>query len=128
MPRQAVPRPVTLGELIARDELLWIFCRACAREVEIKARAFVCPLSPETAIPEIAPRMRCRCGSRRVSVRGEVVDGGVVLERMLLRGSGLPVPWTGRREGSDPPKTPEIRCKSATSPKISADCPDLPWD
>lgn len=90
-------RPVTLGELIEKDELLWIFCRACCREVEIAASAFPHPLPSDFPVYKIAPLLRCTCGARQTSIAAPNGEVGVIYERMALRGYGLPA-RVGRHE------------------------------
>ncbi len=80
-------------ELIEKDELLWIYCRACCREVEVAASAFPHPLPRDFPVYKIAPLLRCTCGARQARIGGQLGVQGVIQERLLLRGYGLPVAW-----------------------------------
>jgi hypothetical protein len=55
--------PVTLGDLIHEDELLWVYCRECCHERDVNLANV--PLPGRKAVPEIGKRMKCsNCGSK----------------------------------------------------------------
>ena len=72
--------PVTLGDLIHADKLLWVYCRDCGHERDVNPANV--PLPADTAVPEVSKRMKCsKCGSRKVDARPELYPGGVVAMR-----------------------------------------------
>jgi hypothetical protein len=76
--------PVTLGDLIREDKLLWAYCSGCHHERDLNAATI--PLPPETPVPEIGKHMRClACGSRKISTKPELYVNGVVAMRHRLR-------------------------------------------
>ena len=76
--------PVTLGDLIREDKLLWVYCRECCHERDVNPANV--PLPADTAVPEIGKRMKCsNCGLRAVETKPELYLGGVVAMRRRLR-------------------------------------------
>ena len=72
--------PVTLGDLICDDKLLWVYCRACGHERDITPPNV--PLPPETPVPDVGNHMRCsKCGSRKIDSKPELYPGGVTAMR-----------------------------------------------
>jgi hypothetical protein len=75
-----VSKPVTLGDLMRDDKLLWVYCCACGHERDVTPATV--PLPSETAVPEIAKHMRCSvCGSRKIDTKPELYPGGVATMR-----------------------------------------------
>ena len=63
--------PVTLGDLIRADKLLWVYCRDCHRERDVNPANV--PLPADTPVSEIGKRMKCsNCGSRAVETKPEL--------------------------------------------------------
>jgi hypothetical protein len=57
--------PVTLGDLIAADKLLWVYCRECGHERDLNPA--MVPLPADTRVPDIGKHMKCSvCGSRKI--------------------------------------------------------------
>ncbi len=78
------PGPVTLGDLIREDKLLWVYCRECCDERDVNPANV--PLPADTPVPEVGKRMKCSaCGSRQVETKPELYPGGVVAMRARLR-------------------------------------------
>ena len=76
--------PVTLGDLIREDKLLWVYCCDCYHERDVNPATV--PLPPETPVPEVVKHMKCSaCGSRKIDARPELYPGGVVAMRERLR-------------------------------------------
>ena len=76
--------PVTLGDLIHEDELLWVYCCDCYHERDVSPATV--PLPAETPVPEVGKHMKCSaCGSRKIDARPELCPGGVVTMRERLR-------------------------------------------
>ncbi len=48
--------PVTLGDLIREDKLLWIYCRECCHERDVNPSNV--PLPGHTPVPEVGKHMR----------------------------------------------------------------------
>jgi len=71
---------LTFGHVVAKDQLIWLQCRSCWREVEISARAMPQRIPHDTWFPDIAKLLRCKCGSREVSVMPEIYPGGFLGE------------------------------------------------
>jgi len=67
---------LTFGHMVDRNQLVWIQCRSCWREVEILAGAMPQRIPHETPFPKIVKFLKCRCGSREISVMPEVYPGG----------------------------------------------------
>ena len=68
--------PVTLGDLVRDDKLLWVYCCDCGHERDVNPAAV--PLPAETPVPEVGKRMRCsKCGSRKINTKPELYPGGV---------------------------------------------------
>ena len=79
-----MPQPVTLGDLIREDKLLWVYCCNCCHERD--ANPANVPLPADTAVPEVGKKMKCsKCGSRGVETKPELYPGGVVAMRERLR-------------------------------------------
>src|SRR5436190_10635586 len=58
--------PVTLGDLIGADKLLWVYCRDCCHERDLNPANV--PLPADTPVPDAGKRMKCSvCGSRKIS-------------------------------------------------------------
>jgi hypothetical protein len=75
-----VTGPVTLGDLIEADKLLWVYCRDCCHERDVTPATV--PLPPETSVPDIGKHMKCaKCGSRNVTTTPEQYPGGVIAMR-----------------------------------------------
>jgi hypothetical protein len=63
--------PVTLGDLIREDKLLWVYCCDCGRERDVTPATV--PLPPETPVPDVAKHMKCSaCGSRKINTKPEL--------------------------------------------------------
>ena len=43
--------PITLGDLVRDDKLLWVYCRACGRERDVNPATV--PLPAETPVPDV---------------------------------------------------------------------------
>jgi hypothetical protein len=77
-------RPVTLGDLVREDKLLWVYCCECGHERDVTPATV--PLPHETPVPEIRKHMKCsNCGSRKIDTRPELYPGGVVARRERSR-------------------------------------------
>jgi len=77
--------PVTLGDLIREDKLLWVYCRDCHHERDVTPVNV--PLPADTPVPEIGKKMKCsNCGSRAVETKLELFPGGVLAMRERWRG------------------------------------------
>ena len=46
--------PVTLGDLVREDKLLWVYCSDCCHERDLNHATV--PLPPETPVPELDKR------------------------------------------------------------------------
>ncbi len=80
--------PVTLGDLIHEDKLLWVYCRDCHHERDLNPATV--PLPPETPVPDVGKKMKCsKCGSRSATTAPELHPGGVVAMRQRLRDKPL---------------------------------------
>ncbi len=76
--------PVTLGDLVREDKLLWVYCCDCCHERDIIPAT--APLPAETPVPEVGKYMKCSaCGSRKIDARSELYPGGVVAMRRRFR-------------------------------------------
>ena len=76
--------PVTLGDLVREDKLLWVYCCECYHERELNPATV--PLPAETPVPEVHKHMKCSaCGSRKIDARPELYPGGVVAVRRRFR-------------------------------------------
>ena len=76
--------PVTLGDLMREDKLLWVYCRDCHHERDVTPATV--PLPPEIAVPEVGKHMKCSaCGSGKIDARPELYRGGVAAMRRRLR-------------------------------------------
>ena len=49
--------PVTLGDLVRNDKLLWVYCCDCGHERDVNPA--MVPLSAETPVPEVGKQMKC---------------------------------------------------------------------
>jgi hypothetical protein len=68
--------PVTLGDLIASDKLLWVYCTHCGHERDVNPAMVSLPT--ETPVPDVGNHMKCSlCGSRKVNTKPELYPGGV---------------------------------------------------
>ena len=61
---KAIPgRPVTLGDLVREEKLLWVYCCDCGRERDADPALVTLPAA--TTVPSTAKYMKCSsCGSR----------------------------------------------------------------
>ena len=76
--------PVTLGDLIREDKLLWVYCCDCYHERDVNPATV--PLPAETPVPEFGKHMKCSAsGSRKIDAKPELYPGGVVAMRHRLR-------------------------------------------
>ena len=76
--------PVTLGDLIREDKLLWVYCCDCYHERDLNPATV--PLPAEMPVPEVHKHMKCsKCGSRKIDARPEFYPGGVVAMRRRFR-------------------------------------------
>jgi hypothetical protein len=72
--------PVTLGDLIHADKLLWVYCRDCCHELDLDPATI--PLPGDTPVPDVGKRMKCsKCGSRAVETKPELYPGGILAMR-----------------------------------------------
>jgi hypothetical protein len=72
--------PVRLADLIAEDKLLWVYCRRCGHERDVKPATV--PLPPETPVPDVGKHMKCSLfGSRKIDTKPELYPGGVTAAR-----------------------------------------------
>ena len=80
--------PVTLGDLIREDKLLWVYCCECCHERDVNSATV--PLPPQTPVPEVGKHMKCSaCGSRKIDARPGLYPGGVEAMRRRLRGKPI---------------------------------------
>jgi hypothetical protein len=64
--------PVTLGDLIRDDKLLWVYCRDCCHERDVNPANVSLP--GDTPVPEVGKRMRCSvCQSNNIDTTPTVV-------------------------------------------------------
>ena len=57
--------PVTLGDLVSNDKLLWVYCCDSGHERDVNPATL--PLPAETPVPEVGQHMNCStCGSRKI--------------------------------------------------------------
>ena len=72
--------PVTIGDLMRDRRLLWVYCRECGRERDLRPATL--PRPGEYPVPDIGKRMRCSaCGSRKVYTAPELYPGGIAAMR-----------------------------------------------
>jgi cytochrome c1 len=72
--------PVTLGDLIRGDKLLWVYCTACGHERDVSPKTV--PLPAEISVPDISKHMKCSvCGSRKINTKPELYPGGIIANR-----------------------------------------------
>jgi hypothetical protein len=68
--RRKYPNAVTIGGLIANDQLLGVSCHKCGRHAVFDPKAM--PFRSDVAVPELAGRFKCsRCGSKDTEARPE---------------------------------------------------------
>jgi hypothetical protein len=76
--------PVTLGNLIAANKLLWYYCTACGHERDLEPSML--PLPGDTPVPDVRWSMRCtRCGAKKADTRPELYPGGIIAMRERWR-------------------------------------------
>ena len=69
-------QPVSLGDLVRDDKLLWVYCTACGHERDVNPATV--PLPAETPVPYVGKHMKCsKCGSRKINTKPELYPGGV---------------------------------------------------
>jgi len=74
--------PVTLGDLIHEDKLLWVYCCDCYHERDVPV-----PLPAETPVPEVGKHMKCsKCSSRAVETKPELYPGRILAMRKAAIG------------------------------------------
>ena len=67
--------PVTLGDLVLLDKLLWVYCCDCGHERDVDPLSIGLPV--ETPVPSVGKRMKCSaCGSRKIDAKPELYPGG----------------------------------------------------
>jgi len=67
--------PVTLGDLVRDDKLLWIYCCACGRERSVNPATVPLPL--KTPVPEVSKHIKCSaCGSRKINTKPQLYSIG----------------------------------------------------
>jgi hypothetical protein len=72
--------PVTLGDLIREDKLLWVYCCECYHERDVDPATI--PLPGDIPVPDVGKHMKCSaCGSRKISTAPEQYPGGVIAMR-----------------------------------------------
>jgi hypothetical protein len=72
--------PVTLGDLVREDKLLWVYCCDCYHERDVDPATI--PLPGDAPVPDVGKRMKCsKCGSRKVTTTPEQYPGGVIAMR-----------------------------------------------
>ena len=75
-----VSTPVTLGDLICGDKLLWVYCTECGHERDVAPSTV--PLPAETPVTDVAKRMKCsKCGSKKINSKPQLYPGGVAAMR-----------------------------------------------
>ncbi len=80
--------PVTLGDLIREDKLLWVYCNDCCHERDVNPATV--PLPSETPVPEVGKHMKCsKCRSCKIDARPELYPGGIEAMRRETRGKSL---------------------------------------
>ena len=68
--------PVTLGDLVNNDKLLWVYCCDCGHERDVNPATV--PLPAKTPVPAVGKHMKCSaCGSRKINTKPELYPGGV---------------------------------------------------
>ena len=72
--------PVTLGDLIRDDKLLWVYCRDCCHERDVNPANV--PLPGDTLVPDLGKRMKCsKCGSRAIETKPKLYPGDILAMR-----------------------------------------------
>ena len=72
--------PVTLGDLIRDDKLLWVYCRDCCHERDVNPANV--PLPGDTPVPDLGKRMKCsKCGSRAIETKPKLYPGDILAMR-----------------------------------------------
>ena len=75
MPNGDITGPLTLGDLVLLDKLLWVYCCDCGHERDVNPATV--PLPAETPVPAIGKHMKCSaCGSRKINTKPELYPGG----------------------------------------------------
>jgi len=60
--------PVTLGDLVREDKLLWVYCCDCYHERDVNPATV--PLPAETPVADVGNHMRwSACGSRKINTK-----------------------------------------------------------
>jgi hypothetical protein len=68
--------PVTLGDLVREEKLLWVYCCDCGRERDLNPATV--PLLADTPVPQVSKHMKCpTCGSRKINTKPQLYPGGV---------------------------------------------------
>jgi hypothetical protein len=81
-----VSGPVTLGDLIRDDKLLWCYCCDCGHERDVTPATV--PLPHKIAVADVGKHMKCsKCGSRKINTKPELYPGGVAAMRARHRES-----------------------------------------
>jgi hypothetical protein len=63
--------PVTLGDLIRNNRLIWVYCNDCCRERDIDPATLQLP--QDTPVREVGKRLVCtECGGKRVETKPEL--------------------------------------------------------
>ena len=71
---EIVTGPVTLGDLMRDDKLLWVYCCDCGHERDVNPASV--PLQAKTAVPDVSKHMKCsKCGSNRKARTDEFKPG-----------------------------------------------------
>ena len=72
--------PVTLGDLVREDKLLWVYCTECGYERDVNPANV--PLPADTPVSEVSKKMKCsECGSPKINTKPELYPGGIVAMR-----------------------------------------------
>jgi hypothetical protein len=72
--------PVTLGDLVRNDKLLWVYCRDCGHERDVNPATV--PLPAVTLVPEVSKHMKCSvCGSRKINTKPGCNPGVAAMRR-----------------------------------------------
>jgi hypothetical protein len=72
--------PVTLGDLIRDDKLLWVYCRDCCHDRDVNPANV--PLPGDTPVPDLGKRMKCsKCGSRAIETKPKLYPGDILAMR-----------------------------------------------
>ena len=72
--------PVTLGDLVRNDKLLWVYCCDCGHERDVNPATV--PLPADTPVPDVGKHIKCSvCGSRKINTKPELYVGGVARKK-----------------------------------------------